>query len=184
MNKQKCSLMIIILMMVIFAFGVMGCSSKNEQESSETDKSGVERNYGLSYHSSTINLDDSDSKVAFDATDVVPDENTLITNLKIKNYDIEQTETVFDSDIKAMTISAKKNNSFCVITYCLDQTEADKVFELYEKKFTEADYYIMAKNSTFVYCISDNNSFKDAGFTELANDGIQYINHDNFKARK
>lgn len=113
----------------------------------------------------------------------MPDENTLITNLKSKGYDIEQTETVFDSDIKAMTISAKKKNSFCVITYRLDQNQADKVFELYEKKFSEDDYYIMAKNGTFVYCISDNNSFKDAGFTELANNGIQYINHDNFKAR-
>ncbi len=82
-----------------------------------------------------------------------------------------------------MTISAKKGNSFCVITYRLDQTEADKVFELYEKKFIEDDYYIMAKNGTFVYCISDDASFRDAGFNELANSGIQYINHDNFKAR-
>ena len=184
MNKQKCSLIIIIaLMMVILVFGVMGCMSKKEETSSESKKSGVEKNYGLAYQSGTYNIDDNDSKDTFDTTDVVPDENTLITNLESKDYDIEQTETVFDSNINAMTISAKKKNSFCVITYRLGQTEADKVFELYEKKFTEDDYYIMAKNGTFVYCVSDDISFRDAGFNELANLGIQYINHDNFKAR-
>lgn len=183
MSKQKCNLMIIVLMMVILVFGVIGCNSKKEKTSSESKKSGVEKNYGLAYQSGTYNIDDSDSKDTFDATDVVPDENTLITNLENNDYDIEQTEKVFDSDINAMTITAKKENSFCLITYRLDQTEADKVFELYEKKYTEDDYYIMAKNGTFVYCISDDTTFKDAGFNELSNSGIQYINHDNFKAR-
>lgn len=31
--------------------------------------------------------------------------------------------------------------------------------------------------------MNDDISFRDAGFNELANSGIQYINHDNFKVR-
>jgi uncharacterized lipoprotein YehR (DUF1307 family) len=174
--------MIIAIMALTLVFGVTGCTSKPE-ESTSAAKSGVEKNYGLAYQSGTINVDESNPKDAFDAADVVPDENTLTTNLEGKGYDIEKTETVFDSDINATTISAKKINSFCVITYCLDQTEAEKVFEAYEKKYNENDYYIMAQNGAFVYCTSDDNSFKDAGFTGFANSGTQFINHDNFEAR-
>ena len=115
MNKQKCNLMIIAIMALTLVFGVTGCTSKPE-ESTSAAKSGVEKNYGLAYQSGTINVDESNPKDAFDAADVVPDENTLTTNLEGKGYDIEKTETVFDSDINATTISAKKINSFCVIT--------------------------------------------------------------------
>jgi hypothetical protein len=76
-----------------------------------------------------------------------------------------------------------KENSFCVITYCLDQAEAEKVFAIYEKKFSEEDCYLMAQNGAFVYCMSDDRSFRDAGFSGLANSGTLIINHDNFEAR-
>lgn len=183
LNKRICSVVISGLMLLTLLFGVMGCTMRIVDASSESAKSGIERNYGLAYQSVTVNLDENDSIGAFDAADVVPAEETVSANLEGKDYEIEQTETVFESDIEAMTISARKDNSFCIISYCLDQAEAEKGFAIYEKKFSEDDYYIMAQNGAFVYCMSDENAFRDAGFSELANSGIQIINHYNVEAR-
>lgn len=183
LNKRICSVVISGLMLLTLLFGVMGCTMRIVDPSSESAKSGIERNYGLAYQSVTVNLDENDSIDAFDTADVVPDEETVRANLEGKDYEIEQTETVFESDIEAMTIAARKDNSFCIISYCLDQAEAEKVFAIYEKKFSEDEFYIMAQNGAFVYCMSDDRSFRDAGFSELANSGIQIINHDNFEER-
>jgi len=183
LNKRIYSLVITAVMLITLLFGVMGCTMRIVDASSESAKSGIERNYGLAYQSVMVNLDENDSIDAFDAADVVPAEDTVRANMEGKDYEIEQTETVFESDIEAMTIVARKDNSFCIITYCLDQAEAEKVFEIYEKKFSEDEFYIMAQNGAFVYCVSDDRSFRDAGFSELANSGIQIIYHDNFEAR-
>jgi len=138
----------------------------------EGRKERTERNYGISHIETNIT---SDGVISTKPEEAVPQKEQLLQNLGKKGYNIEYFDTVFDSDISCYRILATKGNDFIDICYDLTDENAEQAFREYEKKYEE--YYLMAMNGTFVYCISDKKVFKDAGFKSLANNGIQYINH-------
>lgn len=174
---------VVVIFILVSAIILAVCVANNKKEKNiEIVKSGIEKNHGLSYQSIEVNVnqDGTIDNSIFNAEDIVPNKDTLINNLKDKGFDIKITNTVFTSNIHAEQIYASYKDAFCTITYGLDQDEADEIFLLYEKEYTENQYYIMVKNGVFVYCVSDNDTFTKAGFKGLANSGIQYINHDNY----
>lgn len=143
-----------------------------------TEEAGLERNYGVSHMTTEINLNqptivDENSN---DLDKIVPNEETLRNNLVESGYTVEQYDTALDNKIKATRIYAKKGESYIDITYCKDVEEAKEVFSTYEAEYS--DFYLMAQNMNYAYCISDQNTFEISGFNSLANVGIQYINHD------
>lgn len=159
---------------------MVSCKKKGKDSNEDAPKSGVEKNYGVSYLSDTVNLGE-DGKVdgnEFHAEDVVPSKEELKAKLKKLGFTIEETDKVLDSDIAAEQISAVDGDKFCVISYGLDSDAAKNVFAIYEKQYSEDQYYILAQNEKFVYCVSDKKTFDAAGFKSLANSGTQYINHD------
>ena len=165
-------------MIILLGFSI--CMIISIFNNKDTRYSGVEKNYGLSYQSSTITIKDGESnnEGKFDASTVVPNKNDLINNLKNNGFEIEYFEKVFDSNIKASQILATKGEHFVDISYDIEG-EGQFVFDLYNKHYNEDKYYILALNGNYVYAISDLSTFKNAGFTTLANDGIQFINHSN-----
>lgn len=179
-NKSYGYVVVTVLIVGIIVFFIV--RGNNKEENIEAIKSGVEKNYGVSYQVGEVNVnkDGTIDSSGINVTDIVPDKETLIGNLKDQGFEVEITDAVFTSDIKAEQIYASKGEVFCSITYGLNETDAEAVFLLYEKKYPEEDYYIMAKNETFVYCISDYDTFIKSGFKGLTNSGTQYINHENY----
>ena len=106
--------------------------------------------------------------------DVVPAEDVLIANLEKKGYTIEKFDTALNSDIPASRVLAKKGKSFIDICYGLDATNANEVFSDYKDVYLDTDYYILAQNGYFVYCVSDKKTVKRSGFNGTANVGVQY----------
>ena len=159
---------------------MVSCKEKGADNQGDTPKSGVEKNYGDSYQSGTVNIggDGEGDGTEFHAEDVVPSKEELKENLGKLGFAIEETDKVLDSDIAAEQISAVDGDKFCVISYGLDSDAAKNVFAIYEKQYSEDQYYILAQNEKFVYCVSDKKTFDAAGFKSLANSGTQYINHD------
>ena len=106
--------------------------------------------------------------------DVVPAEDVLIANLEKKGYTIEKFDTALNSDIPASRVLAKKGKSFIDICYGLDATNANEVFSDYKDVYLDTDYYILAQNGYFEYCVSDKKTVKRSGFNGTANVGVQY----------
>ncbi|WP_167958808.1 hypothetical protein [Anaerosporobacter faecicola] len=140
-------------------------------------KTGIEKNEGLSYFTQEIN----DGKITeFNVDLIVPSKETLVDSLEKKDFTVEATDRVFDTDIVGEQVYATKGKEFCAITYALSESEAREVFNIYESKYKENEYYILAMNGNYVYCFSNHKVFKDAGFDTLATNGILYLNHDNY----
>ncbi len=179
--KEKKKLYIIVALAVTVVL-VSIVVIKMTGEGSAMAKTGIEKNYGAAYITTEININQDETEIssAYSAEDVVPREAALISNLEDEGFEIIKADTVFDSDIQGEQIIATSQGSFCSITYGLDQDEADEVFALYENEYSQDQYYIVAKNGTFVYSVSDNDTFEKVGFAGLANEGTQYINHDNY----
>lgn len=166
MNKRIVIVPAVVIAFIAIIFVSVKVIKKDDR------KENIERNYGISYTEAKITSNGVEDTKPEDA---VPQKEQLLQNLEDKGYDIEYYDTVFDSDISCYRIYATKDNEFIDICYDLTEENAEKAFCEYENKYDE--YYLMAMNGTFVYCISDKKVFKDAGFKSLANNGIQYINH-------
>ena len=166
MNKRIVIVPAVVIAFIAIIFVSVKVIKKDDR------KENIERNYGISYTEAKITSNGVEDTKPEDA---VPQKEQLLQNLEDKGYDIEYYDTVFDSDIPCYRIYATKDNEFIDICYDLTEENAETAFYEYEKRYDE--YYLMAMNGTFVYCISDKKVFKDAGFKSLANNGIQYINH-------
>ena len=110
-----------------------------------------------------------------DPDKIVPARETLIENLKSKGYAIEELESVEGSELTVDRVLAKKGNDFIDIVYGLSSEEAQAVYELFEKAYPD-NYYVLARNGNYVYCVSDRATFKRAGFRSTENIGVQHIN--------
>lgn len=165
----------------ILALIIVVCSIFIVIKNYSNKTTGIEKNYGLAHFSNTITIskDGKTEGTTFDSSKVVPDEKNILSNLKDEGYKIKTYDNVFDSNIKVKQVIAKKGNSYIDISYNLEESEGEEVFELYDEHYDENSYYILALNGDYVYAISDEDAFDDAGFTSLANDGIQFINHNN-----
>ena len=106
---------------------------------------------------------------------IVPKKDVLIENLTESGYLITTINTVEGSNLTIDRVMAKKGDKFIDIVYGLSDEEASKIFELYYTLY-QSEYYILAINGNYVYCVSDKKTFKKAGFTSTTNIGIQYIN--------
>lgn len=138
--------------------------------------SGTEKNYGLSHVDMVI---DANGAYAFNVNDYVPGKDMLVTNLKEAGYEVKSESVQFSEGITGERIMASKGESFCSIVYGLDVEEAAVVFKDYEKEYSEEDYFVLAQNEQFVYCMSDKKAFDGAGFTKLGTSGVLFVNYGN-----
>lgn len=109
-----------------------------------------------------------------DPEKIVPSRETLIEGLKAKGYDIEELSAVEGSELTVDRVLARKGGKFIDIVYGLSSEEAEEVFGLFCRMYPD-NYYILARNGNYVYCVSDRSTFKKAGFTSTENIGTQYI---------
>ncbi len=110
-----------------------------------------------------------------DPDKIVPTRDSLVKNLEDSGYTITTLSSVEGSDLTLDRILAEKGNKFIDIVYGLSSEDAPKIFDLYCEMYPD-DYYILAQNGNYVYCISDKRTFSKAGFTSMGNVGVQYIN--------
>ena len=111
-----------------------------------------------------------------DPDKIVPAREVLMENLEKKGYTVTALTTIDGSDFTVDRVLAEKGKRSIDIVYGLSGEDASKIFELYCALYSD-DYYILAQNGNYVYCVSDKQTFKKAGFTSTANVGVQYI-HD------
>ncbi|MBQ8209521.1 MAG: hypothetical protein IJZ35_02925 [Clostridia bacterium] len=111
-----------------------------------------------------------------DPEKIVPKREILIENLEDSGYTIKSLTTVEGSDLIVDRIIAKKESKFIDIIYGLSAEDSAEIFELYCELYSD-DYYILAQNGNYVYCVSDKKTFKNAGFTTTDNVGVQYIHN-------
>jgi len=105
----------------------------------------------------------------------VPAKAILVENLEDSGYTITEHTTVEGSDLIIDRIVAEKGSKYIDITYGLTAEDAEEVFNAYCERYNK-DYYMLALNGNYVYCVSDKKTFSKAGFTSTANIGVQYIN--------
>ena len=156
-----------IFIAIIIIITLAGCS-KNEVKKEK----GITKNIGTANIASVV---DANGKVTSTVTpdDIVPSYSSLVDNLKNKDYTITNYSDVSDKKISTNRIYAENEGSFIDICYDLPKDTEQSVFDYYESIYP--DYYILAINGDYVYCISDKEAFSTAGFTSLGNIGIQYI---------
>ena len=112
--------------------------------------------------------------VMSDPDEIVPTKEELVDALNGAGYEISEMSQSPEGSVPADRVYAEKGKSFIDISYGLDAEDRQTVFEEYEAAYK--DYYILAINGDYVYCIGDRKAFSKAGFTSTANVGIQYIN--------
>ena len=118
--------------------------------------------------------DSSNTNGVPDPEKIVPKRDVLMENLEDSKYEITTYTTVEGSDLIIDRVVAQKDGKFIDIVYGLSNDEAKTIFALYEELYPD-DYYILAQNGNYVYCVSDKTTFRKAGFTTTANVGEQYI---------
>ena len=111
-----------------------------------------------------------------DPDKIVPKREVLIENLENSGYTITILTTIDGSDLTVDRVMAQKGNKFIDIVYGLSDEDTSKIFELYCGLYPD-NYYILAQNGNYVYCVSDKVTFSKAGFTSTANIGEQYIHN-------
>ena len=111
-----------------------------------------------------------------DPDKIVPRREVLVENLETGGYTITALTTIDGSNLTVDRVIAQKRDKFIDIVYGLSAEDASKVFELYCGLYSD-DYYILAHNGNYVYCVSDKQTFTKAGFTSTANVGVQYIHN-------
>lgn len=109
-----------------------------------------------------------------DPDKIVPGRDVLIDNLEDSGYTITALSVLDGADFVVDRVVAKKGDKFIDIAYGLSYEEAGKAFELYCELYPN-DYYILARNGNYIYCVSDKKTFSKAGFKSTANVGVQYI---------
>ena len=107
---------------------------------------------------------------------IVPKKEMLIANLEKQGYAVTEQDAVEGFDGALDRVVAQKGRKFIDIVYGLSAEEAETVFELYCKMYPD-DFYILARNGNYIYCVSDKRTFTKAGFTSIANVGTQYIHN-------
>lgn len=111
-----------------------------------------------------------------DPDKIVPKREVLIENLEKSGYTITALTAIDGSDLTIDRVMAQKENKFIDIVYGLSAEDVSKIFELYCDLYSN-DYYILAQNGNYVYCVSDKSTFSKAGFTSTDNVGVQYIHN-------
>ena len=111
-----------------------------------------------------------------DPNKIVPKREVLVENLENSGYTITALTSIDGSDLSIGRVKAEKGDKFIDIVYGLSSEDASRIFELYCALYPD-DYYILAQNGTYVYCVSDKQTFKKAGFTSTGNIGVQYIHN-------
>ena len=111
-----------------------------------------------------------------DPDKIVPKREVLVENLENSGYTITALTSIDGSDLSIDRVKAEKGDKFIDIVYGLSSEDASRIFELYCALYPD-DYYILAQNGTYVYCVSDKQTFSKAGFTTTDNVGEQYINN-------
>lgn len=109
------------------------------------------------------------------AAGVVPAKAELIENLSGSGYEISEYDDIYGLDADGERVYAEKGRKYIDICYGLGADEAEDVFGEFEDRYENENYYILAKNERFVYCVSDKQTFKKSGFKSTANNGVQYI---------
>ncbi|MBP3570059.1 MAG: hypothetical protein J6K04_12965 [Lachnospiraceae bacterium] len=109
---------------------------------------------------------------------VIPEKTDLIENLEDAGYTLTEHTSIEGSDLTIDRIFAEKGNKFIDITFCSTEEEATSLFKAYCDMYeADDDYYILAQNLNYVYCVSDKKTFSTAGFKSTSNIGQQYINN-------
>lgn len=160
MKKRKT----VLICVFIISLGILMVLIFNDKSSIGHS---IEHNIGVSY------LTSNNGEVMEDIDDTVPTKEELIRNLENEGYTIVHFDSVFDSSIKGDRIYCEKDGKFIDICYGLTDIISEKAFEYYKEEYKE--FYLLARNTNYVYCISDKKTFKKAGFKSLANIGEQYI---------
>lgn len=120
--------------------------------------------------------DNPDGITITDPDEIVPAKSELVEGLEKNGYTITEYTDVEGSDLTIDRVVAEKENKYIDITYGLSDEDAGKVFNAYCELYSD-DYYILAMNGNYVYCVSDKDTFSKAGFTTTANIGVQYIHN-------
>ena len=111
-----------------------------------------------------------------DPDKIVPKREVLIENLENSGYTITALTSIDSSELIVDRVGAHKGDKFIDIVYGLSAEDASRVFELFCGLYPD-DYYILAQNGNYVYCVSDKKTFSNAGFTTTDNVGEQYIHN-------
>jgi hypothetical protein len=169
MKKKKLLIVISTFITIIVLIGIpFGLNPSH----GNYNKKSLTKNYGVSNVTTNINGNGTYSS-EIDIDSIVPNAQELVENLENKGYEVNHFETVGELNLSVKRIYAKKNNSFIDICYDVSKADAESVFTQYEDSYPS--FYILAQNDSYVYCISDKKTFKNAGFHSLANVGTQYI---------
>lgn len=108
--------------------------------------------------------------------EIVPSMEELTDNLTDNGYTVETFDKIYDTNVSGKRVYAEKGSKYIDICYGLDDTSADSVFSAFEDKYVDTDYYILAQNGNYVYCVTDKKTFRKSGFKSTDNIGTQYIN--------
>lgn len=109
---------------------------------------------------------------------VIPEKADLVENLEDAGYTLTEHTSMEGSDLTIDRIFAEKGSKFIDITFCSSEEEATTLFKAYCDMYeADDDYYILAQNLNYVYCVSDKKTFSTAGFKSTSNIGQQYINN-------
>ena len=107
----------------------------------------------------------------------LPDKETLVENLEAAGYTITEYTCVDGSDLTINRLIAEKGDNYIDITFGLSEEDSQIVFDAYCDMYKEDNnFYILARNSDLVYCVTDKKTFSKAGFQSSSNIGEQYIN--------
>jgi len=104
--------------------------------------------------------------------EIVPEREALIAALREHGYTIEEFDTPLGLDIPAQRVLAIRDDTFIDIVYGLSIAHAIEAVLQYDDH--HPIYFWAAQNGHFAYVISHRQVFDDAGFTSMANRGIQY----------
>ena len=111
-----------------------------------------------------------------DPDKIVPKRDILCEKLENSGYTITTLTAIEGSDLVIDRVVAQKDSKFIDIVYGLSDEDASEIFDLYCGLYPD-DYYILAQNGNYVYCVSDKRTFSKAGFTSTDNVGTQYIHN-------
>ena len=136
-------------------------------------KGSNDNNDSISINMDGITITDIDQSAV---DKIVPTKENLVKNLEDAEYTLTAYTSIGDSTLSIDRIVAEKDSKFIDITYGLSSKEADEIFKIYCDIYEDNNYYILARNGNYVYCVKDKKTFSKAGFTSTGNIGIQYIN--------
>lgn len=130
----------------------------------------LNKSFGWSH--GEVNIE-SDGAHVVSVDEIVPLKQSLSESLEKAGYLVSEYDKALSSEIAAERVYAEKDGKFLDICYGLTIEQAEEIFKEYESVYK--DYYLMARNEGYVYAVSDEETFKAAGFETLETNGILYI---------